>query len=58
MASVRTQTWKTLLVVALILLVVYLIFSGFVIWYIGLVIVLLAMAGGALMNRTLGPPDH
>lgn len=58
MAKVRNQTWKTILIVALVVLVVFLIFTGYLIWYVGVLILLLAMAGGAMMYRSLGPPDH
>jgi hypothetical protein len=58
MAAIRTQTWKTLMIIALVVLLIYLVFSGLLIWYVGLLLLLLAMAGGALMYRNLGPPDH
>jgi len=52
------QTWKTVLIIAVVLLAIGLVMSGAVLWYIGLLIVLLGMAGGALLSRTLGPPDQ
>jgi small neutral amino acid transporter SnatA (MarC family) len=58
MAKVRAQTWRTVLVIALVVFVLGLIFGGYLIWYIGIVILLLAMAGGALLSRTLGPPER
>jgi small neutral amino acid transporter SnatA (MarC family) len=58
MARVKSQTWKAVLIVGLIVLVLTLIFSGYLFWYIGVVILVLAMAGGALMFRKLGPPSR
>jgi hypothetical protein len=58
MASVPAQTWKIVLIVALVILLIGMIFSGFLVWYIGIFLLLLAMAGGALMFRYLGPPSR
>jgi hypothetical protein len=58
MARVASQTWKTVLVVGLVLLLLGMIFSGYIVWYLGIVVLLLAMAGGALMFRQLGPPSQ
>jgi hypothetical protein len=59
MATVKRQTWKTVLLVGLILLVLGLMLGGYLMWFIGVVLILvLAMGGGALLYRQLGPPDH
>jgi uncharacterized membrane protein YdbT with pleckstrin-like domain len=58
MARMRRQTWKAILAVALAVLVLTLAFSGFLAWYIAVVILLLAMGGGAILYRTLGPPTR
>jgi uncharacterized membrane protein YdbT with pleckstrin-like domain len=54
----RRQTWKAILGIALVLLIVTLVFSGFIVWYIAVVILVLAMGGGALLYRNLGPPTR
>lgn len=56
MARIRSQTWKTILIVALVVFVVGMLVSGLIGWFIAILIVLLAMGGGALLSRTLGPP--
>jgi hypothetical protein len=58
MTRIRSQTWKTILIVALVILVVGMLVSGLIGWFIAILIVLLAMGGGALLNRTLGPPTR
>jgi hypothetical protein len=59
MATVKRQTWKTVLLVGLILLVLGLVMGGYIMWFVGVVLILLlAMGGGALLYRQLGPPDH
>jgi hypothetical protein len=58
MTRVRQQTWKTVAAVAVILLVLALIFTGNAFVGVALLVVFLAMAGGALMYRKLGPPER
>jgi hypothetical protein len=58
MARVPSQTWKTVSIVGLVILLLGMIFSGYIIWYVGILVLLLAMAGGALMFRQLGPPSR
>jgi hypothetical protein len=58
MARIRAQTWRTILVVALVVLVLGMVATGLLGWFIAILIVLLAMAGGALLYRTLGPPPR
>jgi hypothetical protein len=58
MAKVRTRTWQIILGVAAVLLLVGWVVSG--LWITGLagLILLLAMAGGALLYRFQGPPER
>jgi hypothetical protein len=58
MARVPSQTWKTVSIAGLVILLLGMIFSGYIIWYVGILVLLLAMAGGALMFRQLGPPSR
>jgi hypothetical protein len=59
MATVNRQSWKTVLLVGLILLVLGLVLGGYIMWFFGVVLILLlAMGGGALLYRQLGPPSH
>jgi hypothetical protein len=58
MATIRRQSWTVILVVALVLFALAMLFSGLLVWYIALLFVLVAMGGGALLYRTLGPPTR
>jgi hypothetical protein len=58
MTRIRAQTWRTILAVALVVFVLGMVATGLIGWFIAILFVLLAMAGGALLYRTLGPPPR
>lgn len=58
MAATSNNTVRNIFVVAGIILMLALFFAGYAIWGVALLIVLLAMGGGALLYRTAGPPER
>lgn len=58
MADQRRKTWQTGLIIGLVLLIIGLFISGYVVWYVALIVLLLALGGGALLRSTLGPPGQ
>ncbi|MEX2571795.1 MAG: hypothetical protein WD737_10905 [Gemmatimonadota bacterium] len=58
MAKVKTRTWQMILGSAGVLLVIGWIIGGHWITGVAALIVLLAMAGGALLYRFQGPPER
>ena len=58
MAATSNNTLRNIFVVAGIILMLALFFAGYAIWGIALLIVLLAMGGGALLYRKAGPPER
>lgn len=56
MAQNRTSTWKKALAIAGIVLVIGLLVSGYIIWGLAILVLALALGGGALLYRTQGPP--
>jgi len=57
-AKVKSRTWNVILVIAGVLLLIGWIISGHLITGLAALILLLAMAGGALMYRFMGPPER
>lgn len=58
MAATSNSTLRNIFVIAGIVLVIALLFAGYAIWGVALLIVLLAMGGGALLYRKTGPPER
>ena len=58
MAATSNNTLRNIFVVAGIVLMLALFFAGYAIWGVALLIVLLAMGGGALLYRKAGPPER
>ncbi len=58
MAATSNSTLRNIFLVAGILLMLALFFAGYAIWGVALLIVLLAMGGGALLYRKAGPPER
>lgn len=58
MAATSNSTLRNIFVIAGIVLVIVLLFAGYAIWGVALLIVLLAMGGGALLYRKTGPPER
>lgn len=58
MARVRRRTWQIILAVAAVLLLIGWLVSGHLITGFAALILLLALAGGALMYRFMGPPER
>lgn len=58
MAATSNNTVRNIFVVAGIILMLALFFAGYAIWGVALLIVLLAMGGGALLYRKAGPPER
>jgi hypothetical protein len=58
MARVNTRTWNVILAVAGVLLLIAWFVSGHWITGLAALFLLLAMAGGALMYRFMGPPQR
>lgn len=56
MARIGTSPWTTILAIAGVLLIIGMLISGYVIWGIALLIIVLALGGGALLYRSQGPP--
>jgi hypothetical protein len=57
-ARVSTRTWQVILGVGAVLLLIGMFIMGQWITGIAALILLLAMAGGALMYRFMGPPER
>lgn len=58
MASPSTSLVRTIFLIGGIVLVVALVIGGYLIWGLALLVVLLAMAGGALLYSKAGPPER
>ena len=58
MASPSTSAVRNIFLVAGIALVIFLIVGGYLIWGFALLVLLLAMGGGALLYRKAGPPER
>jgi hypothetical protein len=58
MAGVKTGKWQMILLVGVVLLLIAWVVTGHFITGIGALILLLAMAGGALLYRFQGPPER
>lgn len=58
MAAISGSAWRTVLAVAAVALVIFMIVSGQFMWGIALLVLLLAMGGGALLYRKAGPPNR
>jgi hypothetical protein len=58
MAGVKTRTWQIVLGVGGVLLLIAWFISGHWITGLAALFLLLAMAGGALMYRFMGPPER
>jgi hypothetical protein len=58
MAGISGSAWKTILILAGIVLVTFLIISGYLIWGVALLVLLLVLGGGALLYRSAGPPER
>jgi hypothetical protein len=58
MATGSGQSWKMIVIVSLVVITIALVVFGHLFWLAGLLIIALAMAGGALMYRKLGPPEQ
>ncbi len=54
----KRKTWQTVLIVGAVALVVGMLVSGYAIWGIAILFVLLALGGGALLYRKQGPPSR
>ncbi|CAN5538690.1 hypothetical protein BH24GEM3_BH24GEM3_07900 [soil metagenome] len=54
----KRKTWQTILIVGAVALVVGMLTSGYVIWGIAILFVVLALGGGAMLYRKLGPPPR
>lgn len=55
---VKRNTWQTILIVLGVVLVIGMLTSGYAIWGIAILILLLAFGGGALLYRKQGPPSR
>ena len=58
MAAISNSTWKTVLAVAGVVLVIFTFISGYLIWGVALFVLLLVLGGGALLYRKAGPPER
>ena len=56
MARIRTSAWTTILAIAGVVLIIGMLISGYMIWGIALLIIALALGGGAFLYRSQGPP--
>jgi hypothetical protein len=56
MADISTRAWRNIAIVAAVVLVLGLIVSGQFLLGIALLIILLALGGGALLSSKAGPP--
>jgi hypothetical protein len=56
MARIRSSAWTTILMIAGVLLIIGMLVSGYIIWGIALLLLVLALGGGALLYRSQGPP--
>ena len=54
----KRKTWQTILIVGAVALVVGMLVSGYAIWGIAILFVVLALGGGAMLYRKLGPPSR
>jgi hypothetical protein len=57
MARMKTSTWTNVLIVAGVLLFIGMMISGYLFWGLAILVLLLAMAGGALLRHKQGPPE-
>lgn len=53
-----SKAWKIILIVAGVVLVIALMTAGFIVPLIGAVVLLIVLAGGALLYRSAGPPER
>ena len=58
MAATSNTTLRTIFLIAGIVLVVFLLIGGYLIWGIAALVLLLAMGGGAMLYRKAGPPER
>ena len=58
MAAITNSAWRTILAIAGVALVIFLIVSGQLIWGIVLLVLVVALGGGALLYRKAGPPQR
>ncbi len=56
MAAISGSAWRTILTIAGVALIIFLIVSGQFIFGIVLLFLLVALGGGALLSRKAGPP--
>ncbi len=56
--AVKRNTWQTILIVGAVLIVIGMLVSGYAIWGIAILVLLLALGGGALLYRKQGPPTR
>jgi hypothetical protein len=57
MARLKTSTWTNVLIIAGVLLFIGMVISGYLFWGFAILILLLGMAGGALLRQRQGPPE-
>ncbi|HET8655951.1 MAG TPA: hypothetical protein VFL93_10590 [Longimicrobiaceae bacterium] len=58
MAAISTSAWKTIIILAAIALLIAGVVTGYLVWGIALVVILLILGGGALLYRSAGPPER
>lgn len=58
MARTGSSAWKIILIIAAVVLIVFAMVSGYAIWGVALLVLLLALAGGALLYRKGGAPSE
>ncbi len=57
--AVKRNTWQTILIVAAIALAIAMLALGYAIgWAVAIVMLVLALAGGAFLSRRYGPPSR
>ncbi len=56
--AVKRNTWQTVLIVGGIVLVIGMLTSGYVIWGLAILLLLVGLGGGALLYRKHGPPSR
>ena len=58
MAATSNATLRTIFLIAGIVLVVFLLIGGNLIWGIAVLVLLLVLGGGAMLYRKAGPPER
>lgn len=52
----KNSTWKAILAIGAIVFAIAMLVSGFLVPGIAVIFLLIALGGGALLNRKAGPP--